>query len=469
MKEILRFSALLFILTLLAACQRTPGKDIVVNKLESTMFSEEQVGGTQLYAAPTTWAEQIENGNVTYNIHADISVPDVTQYPIIEVEPVYFDYEVLDRIVYLLVPDADIRIEDTQVYTKAHYQEEIDVILAAIQNVDKNHPEFAEAQKAAYLEDREIELDRMIDLYNTAPENAVSTPISSLAEMSMQPAYIPTCRVYNGSGQHQLNIRLDQSQDDLRKSFFRIAFKGAYDVEKKEYVEGTNVPESEVPGLYIEEERVAEVATSFLQFTGLDKHFSINGVSWELAQNPMTKAALFTKHCEGIPITYALAQNEHTSEDYAFVWPIEAVEVEVDAGYNVSIMRWAWLSEETNKINDNAQLLPFEDIQEIIRSHLKHYQPDLPLWDNILHRTIIIDRIVLGMMRISVAKSPGAYVMVPVWDCFGYFADHYASQEHSEYLLNENNDAIIDEAGGIGSFITLNAIDGSVIDRQMGY
>ena len=73
------------------------------------------------------------------------------------------------------------------------------------------------------------------------------------------------------------------------------------------------------------------------------------------------------------------------------------------------------------------------------------------------------------MMRVSKIKAPDQYNMIPVWDCFGHFIDHYESQDKSEYVLNENNDAIIDENGGIGSFLTINAIDGSVIDRNLGY
>lgn len=130
---------------------------------------------------------------------------------------------------------------------------------------------------------------------------------------------------------------------------------------------------------------------------------------------------------------------------------------------------WIYPSEVVGVVNENASLLPFEKIQQLIKTNLAFCQPDFPYWDNVTHRTIVIDRIDLAMMRVSRIKAPDIYTMIPVWDCFGYYIDHYESQDKSEYILNENNDAVIDEYDGIGSFLTINAIDGSVIDRNLGY
>ena len=63
---------------------------------------------------------------------------------------------------------------------------------------------------------------------------------------------------------------------------------------------------------------------------------------------------------------------------------------------------------------------------------------------------IEIDRVVLGYARISEADSYDTGLMVPVWDFQGKKTDEYGT----EYK---------------GGIMTINAIDGSVIDRSLGY
>lgn len=65
--------------------------------------------------------------------------------------------------------------------------------------------------------------------------------------------------------------------------------------------------------------------------------------------------------------------------------------------------------------------------------------------------TIEIDRVILGYARISEADSYDTGLIVPVWDFKGKKTDSYG------------------RAATYGSVITINAIDGSVIDRELGY
>ena len=57
-------------------------------------------------------------------------------------------------------------------------------------------------------------------------------------------------------------------------------------------------------------------------------------------------------------------------------------------------------------------------------------------------RTIEIERIELGLMRVLEPDSLDTGVVVPVWDFYGKSGETY---------------------------ITINAVDGSIIDRRVGY
>ncbi len=64
--------------------------------------------------------------------------------------------------------------------------------------------------------------------------------------------------------------------------------------------------------------------------------------------------------------------------------------------------------------------------------------------------TIYIDRVVLGYARISEPDSFDTGLLVPVWDFMGRITENGTEK-------------------GYTSIMTINAVDGSVIDRTLGY
>jgi hypothetical protein len=466
MKKILQLCVLLLAVTLLGACQPTPSEEVVVNKRETDLYSESEQADIGAYDAPATWSETIENGEVTYSIDATVEVPDVTKYPIIEVEPTYFDYDVLDSIVQKIVPNGTMCIEDTKLMTKASYQDEINMRLNGIKNVDTNHTDFSEEQKAAYIEQLQQEIESLMDLYNAAPDKPPSMPISSLAEMRNQSGeYIRSVNVYSEDGSANYQLFLSDPTSDPREATFRTGFCGSYDVAQAAYV-----PQVKRIGTFndLNDERIEEVATAMIQRIGLADEFIFNAIV-QMKGDPIGEAAEFTKTYLGIPETYAVPLNDVTQTEYGVSWTTERIEVYLDEGYNVRFIRWNFPSAMGNTVKENVALLSFEQVQGIVRDTLQYYVPDFPLWEGVQHRTLVIERMVLGMMRVKVVDSADDYVLIPVWDCFGYFIDHYASQDTSEYVLDQNYNVKIDEPGGVGSFFTINAIDGSIIDRRLGY
>lgn len=75
------------------------------------------------------------------------------------------------------------------------------------------------------------------------------------------------------------------------------------------------------------------------------------------------------------------------------------------------------------------------------------------------NRTFHIKRITLGYSRIyDPTTDNDAGLLVPVWDFIGGFDttdDEYVSKNNGEYSNQ--------------SFMTINAIDGTVINRELGY
>lgn len=71
--------------------------------------------------------------------------------------------------------------------------------------------------------------------------------------------------------------------------------------------------------------------------------------------------------------------------------------------------------------------------------------------------TFHITRIELGLARINYKDDYNSALLVPAWDFFGYITTNGEISEEEKLLANKN------------SFLTINAVDGSIIDRHLGY
>ena len=80
---------------------------------------------------------------------------------------------------------------------------------------------------------------------------------------------------------------------------------------------------------------------------------------------------------------------------------------------------------------------------------------------------LFITKIVLGYARVKMSDS-NTYILVPVWDFFGtYEAINNGDKQNPN--RNEYSQQMDNTQNFMHSFLTINAVDGSVIDRSLGY
>ncbi len=134
-------------------------------------------------------------------------------------------------------------------------------------------------------------------------------------------------------------------------------------------------------------------------------------------------------------------------EDNTYVekeWPMELIEVRVnDEGivgfdYNAPL-------ELAETVVEDVEFKSFDDICSIFEKMI--LITNARQEGNI---TIYIDRVVLGYARISEPDSFDTGLLVPVWDFMGRITENGTEK-------------------GYTSIMTINAVDGSVIDRTLGY
>ena len=112
---------------------------------------------------------------------------------------------------------------------------------------------------------------------------------------------------------------------------------------------------------------------------------------------------------------------------------------------------------EVTVLQENCTFLPFEQIMEVVNKVM-------PLSYGYLESSygdirVNITDIRLGYMRVMSKDKPDCYEYIPVWDFFGT----------EECRRTKNGEVIVENTDLFTSRFTVNALDGTVIDRDYGY
>ena len=162
----------------------------------------------------------------------------------------------------------------------------------------------------------------------------------------------------------------------------------------------------------------------------------------------------YTPVLEGIQIPYTTNEEESSGLTLQRVRQARLYISITDKG--IYEIRW-YGAQEIGKKTPVAALLPFEKIYEIAQmilplAHMEHEK----YYENAA--VLIVDKIQLNYCRVQRRDKPGQFVMTPVWDFFGCRAVENEDGTMRLFDINPNN-----------SLLTVNAIDGTVIDRNYGY
>ena len=157
----------------------------------------------------------------------------------------------------------------------------------------------------------------------------------------------------------------------------------------------------------------------------------------------------YARQVAGVPVT-PVHQGGGITENPQYAMPLQYESFAVDVGEEgIFSLDWQHPIEITGMIDEDCELLSFEQIMEVFTTicPLK-YQTHESGGNTTLH----INRATLGYMCLQERGNPTNYRLVPVWDFFGT-RDYHGFHDD---ILN-------------WSYFTINAIDGTVIDRSLGY
>ncbi|MFZ7121490.1 MAG: DUF6034 family protein [Eubacteriaceae bacterium] len=477
--------------SLITACQSTPTDKVVISKGDDSLYSVINQSPVQKfdgkYPAPDIWKETLSglSDDLTINIDANIEISDVDAYPVAEIEPDEITQEDADKIMDVLFGDTEL-------------------LLPVGSDID--NPTTKKAIEAEILRLKRIKTDpesKLNSYYEKGSEeyNQKLTEINeSIERLEKELVNAPEKNVAKEASREFERISLEGIEDfwqiegypqlvDVKSSYFNITKP----INKPFYLQNIvffkNAPyniisskTSNLKGVSISIEKAEKKAVKLLEDLGIrDLEVSLICSAYQrglydrdtmknVYDTPQSYVFYFTKNVEGTPITYQESRlnAEELSKQFAPIFGQEMIRVIVD---DTGILEFWWSapSKVTNIINSNVELLPYEDIQKIFKEYIplkcdlvNDYQDDV-----IIHRTININRVVLGLTQVMKKDALGEYMLIPTWSFFGNEVDRFSAQQPGGYILDENNEYTEESVGR--SFLTINAIDGSIIDPTVGY
>lgn len=203
------------------------------------------------------------------------------------------------------------------------------------------------------------------------------------------------------------------------------------------------VAELGIPGM---EEALVQLGTH------MDMHgdeFTIDNAGWLIN---------FTRTIDGIPVTYTSEQGGayEDMESELETWGYEWLQVAVN-GDGIQMAQCYNIYDIGEKTAENVQLISFDEVSQIFRQMMLMKSADMDRET----REYQIDRITFGYTRIydpTVDSRSG--LLVPVWDFFGSYCEKAEYEGESVEYISDSADI---------SHLTINAMDGSIIDRSLGY
>ena len=167
----------------------------------------------------------------------------------------------------------------------------------------------------------------------------------------------------------------------------------------------------------------------------------------------------YVRSMSSFPISWTPISGGAVAENESFsgAWYYEVIMLDITKD---GLVYFEWLSPHTEPVLqvEDTQLMPFDQIADIFAKMIMVKNSDVQVANEqngfITTRNFEITKVKLGLMRIRAKDSFNEGLLVPVWDFWGHSVWEWQG-ETSDF--------------GEEILLTINAIDGSMIDRELGY
>ncbi len=439
---------------LLIACQPTPEKEFIVQKNQNSFLDKAASGDAGLPdALPDRYTAELKSKGGRLFVSADAAVvANNTMLPVVRIRPCGFDEEQVRRIGNVLFGDDAHYVKDDQERTRAYILRQAEELAADIEQWEQVYHKY----DLVYYSKEEAQLgyEELLREASSAPETIPYAEPSyqelpmrgtqtSNSNTAIRIVAMPDVRTYS-----VLNV-ISMPEDG-----FVIMLYERDDMTPVDYIDCRDViDETAVPS----PEETRMLCDDALNRMGLEM-FRYAGESTRLFKNGTVPARelLYTYTIDNAQMTFANRDTDD-QEDYAAPWEQCYIRFRVD---REGILSFEWKSpfEYVKTEVEAAAMLPFADITEIFENNvvIKRNQIDYNQIYPDLTETLHVAEVRLGLVSVR-EENAQTGLLVPAWDFLGYRSSDLNGRIR---IFNTNEKE---------SFLTINAVDGSIISRARGY
>lgn len=488
MKQLL---VILLAFALLLACVPTPEEEYVTHKDTNTMLDsvetveEPQESISAVVGAPKTLRVTKECDSsrmeITVSIDADVVLPDTNKMPMAHIRRGSFTEDFLRRVMHVLGNDS----KPIETFPKSYYQDIANKLMAqrdsgnlgkydSVEEINKAIIDVLADADAAPDEptysdrDPATEADIMVDNEGNPVQSGLIrdsewwssswcglSEIGTIYHIFCETRSIKYCRNINEvtAFENAYNFRnpLQFAQPMIDKGMIRMT-----------------LPERSIEDAQKEAQRVVTELGLSDDFTLTHARLAPMMEYAQEAQENGCKAIyefLFTRQVNGVNVTYTNDRYSNGSygteqEDaYAPEWRYERVRVYVD-DLGLFAFYYDGSPYEITEITENVRVLTLDEAIAAFEQRLGIAYADALNRAEKKDASIRITEIRLGLTRVLEQNADGQAYLVPSWTFFG--VKHLYDNKYISGWEGEGYD-------GTTEILTINAIDGSVIDRNKGY
>lgn len=454
MKKRFFCSSVLLLLSLFAACQPTPEKETVIKPSEdlNDVIAQPQ-SETVVTELPERWEEELTLNDYIIRIDADISPASFGKTPAFASRWSDFNEQAdrANRVKRVLLKNA-VTYTDAQ-KTKAEYYAEI-TAYAEMPVWNDAAGDMSGRHTDEQVQDYIALMQPWID---AAPDELTFVPFDPCADS------IPDNKYYLDSEQNTIWLFSNGSV------MFLIIGKDLFDaVQQPEswVVEGDafegEPAGTQITGIAVSEEDAIAVSDRLMQEFELGS-YAIAKVEKARFVTDFTHSVVskgyeitYARSDGSLPVTYGTVELEvhnrekKDSEGFSRPWTEETVTVYVDET-GVRSVSWHYPNAEPTLVNENVSILPFDEIQDFIRIHLRNcfsWTDSADAYaDNV---RVLVDHAGLFFGTFPMKDSPDAFYYGPVWIVRIRYCP---PKDHGAY----------DPALLYTEYLHVNAIDGSIV------
>ena len=463
---------IVFSVFVLAACQPTPEKPVVVNKGDGKL--EEVLGDSaspqEMFSAPSQYKldkQSYYNDMLSVAFDMQVQTPDVSAYPIYGLIDQDFSQAQVNRIVTALMHDKPLIYYDEQ-QTKQELTDQFLLPEKKRLAEAKSGKSFSDDGGNVSIEQIEENIRMFEEWIRNAPETKDEHSVTAddytktgtlSAQADLGGTKIATLNIVR-KGQSFYFLKFVNGTEYIYNGFFDPTDDLPMKTTKKQAIEQA-------------EKLISEMGADDFQLAAVGKTTRLGSeeqISSDQHQNTVAYSVVFTRTIDGIQTAYtpidSISGDEVKEKMDAETWSYERIMINIDDS-GIANVYWNGHVQISDPINKNVKLTDFDDVAtramdqiKVQNAYLANQGKDAGR-DSEGRLTVKLDinitRAILGYMRVR-QKDTSEYILLPVWDFYGTTTYHYSDSRPPE--VNNN---------GFMAIVTINAIDGSVVDRKLGY